>query len=48
MEPWVYGWQIEVVYISAVEVVKRNDSQIYVSVNVGCQYVLVSCKLVQY
>jgi len=27
---------------------KRNDSQICMSVNVGCHYLLVSCKLVQY
>ena len=30
--------KLNVVYISAIEVMKRNDSQICMSVNVGCQY----------
>lgn len=43
MESYVYVWQIEIVYFIAVEGMKINVSQISVSVNVGCQYVLVSC-----
>ena len=31
----------KVVYISATEVMKINDSQICVSVNAGCKYLLV-------